>query len=114
MNRLLREERGGILVLSAFLIPIVFLVMFALIVDTGTWFTHKRQLQNRADAGALAAGVEYARVWAACGDPLTKARNCGRDRHRRPPIRGRPRPGDPLQHRGHGRRIQPERIEDQR
>ena len=64
MNRLLREERGGIFVLSAFLIPIVFLVMFALIVDTGTWFTHKRQLQNRADAGALAAGVEYARVWA--------------------------------------------------
>jgi hypothetical protein len=37
----------------------VFLVLLALVVDTGIWFTHKRQLQNRADSGALAAGVEY-------------------------------------------------------
>ena len=56
--RTLREERGGILVLSAVMIP-VFLLLTALVVDVGNWFTHKRQLQNRADAGALAAGVEY-------------------------------------------------------
>jgi hypothetical protein len=66
VNRLLREERGSVFVLSAFLIPIVFLVLFALIVDTGTWFTHKRQLQNRADSAALAAGVEYSTRWPAC------------------------------------------------
>jgi hypothetical protein len=61
----LRDERGGILLLSAVLIP-VFLLLTALVVDGGNWFTHKRQLQNRADAGALAAGVEY----------LSRLQNC--------------------------------------
>ncbi len=73
--RLHREERGGILALSAVMIP-VFILLAALVVDVGTWFTHKRQLQNRADSAALAAGVEYATRWAACvqnGDPLTKS-----------------------------------------
>jgi Flp pilus assembly protein TadG len=54
----LRDDRGGILVLAAVTLPI-FLLICALVVDAGNWFTHKRQLQNRADAGALAAGVEY-------------------------------------------------------
>ena len=36
-----------------------FLLMTALVVEVGNWYTHKRQLQNRADAAALAAGVEY-------------------------------------------------------
>ena len=52
------DERGGVMVLSAFLIPIA-LLLDALVVETGNWYTHKRQLQNRADAAALAAGVEY-------------------------------------------------------
>ena len=52
MSRLRREERGGILVLSAILIP-VFIVLTAMVVDVGQWYTHKRQLQNRADAAAL-------------------------------------------------------------
>ena len=58
MSRLTRDERGGILVLAAVMIP-VFLLLTALVVDVGNWYTHKRQLQNKADAGALAAGVEY-------------------------------------------------------
>jgi hypothetical protein len=66
VNRLLRDERGGVFALSAITIP-VFLVIVALVVDAGFWFTHKRQLQDRADAGALAAGVEYTARWAACG-----------------------------------------------
>ena len=37
-----------------------------MIVDVGQWYTHKRQLQTRADAAALAAGVEYARSWQPC------------------------------------------------
>jgi hypothetical protein len=65
VNRPLKEERGAIMVLSAILVPLL-LVLVALVYDGGTWFTHKRQLQNRADAGALAAGVEYSRVWASC------------------------------------------------
>jgi hypothetical protein len=64
-RRLFTEERGGILVLSAVMIP-VFLLFTALVVDVGNWFTHKRQLQNRADAAAFAAGVEYAKSWKAC------------------------------------------------
>ena len=61
----LRSERGGILVLAAVTLP-VFLLVCALVVDAGNWFTHKRQLQNRADAGALAAGVEYLAQLANC------------------------------------------------
>ena len=65
MNRL-RDERGGVLVLSAVMIP-VFLLLTALVLDAGTWFTHKRQLQNRADAGASRLESNMPR-WAACGD----------------------------------------------
>jgi Putative Flp pilus-assembly TadE/G-like len=61
----LRDERGGILVLSALMIP-VFLLLCALVIDVGNWYTHKRQLQNRADAAAFAAGIEYAKNWKSC------------------------------------------------
>ena len=61
----LEDQRGSILVMSGVIIPVMLLLM-ALIVDVGNWYTHKRQLQNRADAGALAAGGEYARRWKAC------------------------------------------------
>ena len=74
MTRLLRSERGGILALSAIMIP-VFLILGALVVDVGDWYTHKRQLQNRADSAAFAAGVEYAKSWKACvqtGDPRSR------------------------------------------
>ncbi len=63
--RCIRNERGGVLALVAIGMPVL-LVMAALVVDVGDWFTHKRQLQNRADAGALAAGVEYRTKIEAC------------------------------------------------
>ena len=63
--RLSGEEAGQVLAIVA--ISMVVMLMFAaLVIDVGNWFAHKRQLQNRADAGALAAGVEYQRSWAAC------------------------------------------------
>ena len=65
MSRLRYDERGGVFVVSAFLIPVL-LLMTALVIDVGNWFTHNRQLQNRADAAAYAAGVEYAGNWKAC------------------------------------------------
>jgi hypothetical protein len=71
----LRDNRGGVMVLAAVTIP-VFLLMTALVVEAGNWFTHKRQLQNRADAAAFAAGVEYGKKWKACvqnGDATLKA-----------------------------------------
>ena len=56
--RLSGEEAGQVLAIVA--ISMVVMLMFAaLVIDVGNWFAHKRQLQNRADAGALAAGVEY-------------------------------------------------------
>ena len=60
-----RDERGAILAMAAVMIP-VFLLLTALVVDVGNWFTHDRQLQNRADAAAFAAGVEYAKNWKSC------------------------------------------------
>ena len=73
MTSLARGERGGIVALSALVIP-VFLLLAALVLDVGNWYAHKRALQNRADAGALAAGVEYAAQLANCGShPATAA-----------------------------------------
>ena len=59
------DERGQVIVLGAVMIP-VFLLIAALVLDVGNWYTHKRQLQNRADAGAFAAGAEYQRAWENC------------------------------------------------
>ena len=70
-----RDERGGIFVLSALMIP-VFLLLAAMVIDVGDWYSHKRQLQTRADAGAFAAGVAYSQYWKACvqsGDPALRA-----------------------------------------
>ena len=60
-----RDERGSVLALSAVMIP-VFLLLTAMVLDVGQWYTHKRQLQNRADAAAFAAGTGYAQNWKAC------------------------------------------------
>ena len=101
----MKEERGSVFVLAAVLIPFVFLVLVAGIVDTGIWFTHKRQLQNRADAGALAAGVQYAANWAACARSarIDYSHRGQRDRQRGSAIRRRSQSGDKVQHRGHRR-----------
>ena len=62
---LARSDDGQVLAIVA-VSMVVFLVFAALVLDVGNWFSHKRQLQNRADAGALAAGVEYQKSWASC------------------------------------------------
>jgi hypothetical protein len=75
------EENGQVLAITAFSL-ITLLVFGAFVIDVGRWYVHHRQLQTRADAGALAAGVEYERSWAACvgGDAAAAARieNYGR------------------------------------
>lgn len=52
------DERGGVLVLFALLVPVLILVM-ALAIDVGNWFVHKRHLQMQADAAALAGGGHF-------------------------------------------------------
>jgi putative Flp pilus-assembly TadE/G-like protein len=61
----LHDERGQVIVFSALALP-TFLVLLALIMDAGNWFTHGRQLRHRADAAAHATAVEYQRQWANC------------------------------------------------
>jgi uncharacterized membrane protein len=65
MSRLLKDERGQVIVLGAVMIPVL-LLLAALVVDVGNCNTHKRQPQNRADAAAFAAAVEYGKNWKAC------------------------------------------------
>lgn len=52
------DDRGGILVLAALLLPFL-LLLVALTVDIGNWWVHKRHLQLQADAAALAGGGRF-------------------------------------------------------
>src|SRR5438067_5137762 len=49
-----RSERGQVIMLAALLLPLL-LGMAALAVDVGSYSAHRRNLQNAADAIALAA-----------------------------------------------------------
>jgi hypothetical protein len=66
-----RDERGAITALIALSMPVLALIA-ALVVDIGNWKVKDRNLQTRADAGALAAGVEYVQQLRACIDPNTQ------------------------------------------
>lgn len=52
--RRMRDDRGAVAVLVAILLPLVLLGFGALVVDAGSLYSERRQLQNAADAGALA------------------------------------------------------------
>ena len=54
----LRDERGAVMVLVAVTLPVLILFV-AFGIEIGHWFDYSRNLQNRADAAALAAGVAY-------------------------------------------------------
>ena len=70
VTRRVRIERGSIAVIAALVIP-MFLLFAALVIDVGNWYTHKRSLQNRADAGALAAGYQYLGALKSCASDPT-------------------------------------------
>jgi hypothetical protein len=52
------DERGGILVLTALMMPVLVLLI-SFVVDIGNWWVHKRHLQLQADAAALAGGARF-------------------------------------------------------
>lgn len=52
------DERGGVLVFVAFLLPVLILFV-SFVVDVANWFEHKRHLQTQADAAALAGGGSF-------------------------------------------------------
>src|ERR1041385_2605578 len=68
LRRLLRE-RGTVMVLvAAAMFPMAGMLAFA--VDVSHWFDYSRNLQNRADAAALAAGDAFGNIcFANAGSP---------------------------------------------
>src|SRR5215471_17733178 len=59
LQRLLRERRGATILLVAIAFPV--LIGFAALgVETGLWYTLKRQDQSAADAAALSGAYEVA------------------------------------------------------
>ena len=54
----MRDERGAAMVLVAVALPVIVLFV-AFGVEVGHWYDYSRNLQNRADAAALAASLEY-------------------------------------------------------
>jgi hypothetical protein len=56
--RLIKDERGSILVVSA-LIAAVFVLLGTVIIEVGHTMAHRRHLQVQVDAAALAAGQEF-------------------------------------------------------
>jgi len=57
----LKSNSGAFVAIFAVLIPIV-IAGAGLAVDIGFWYSSKRDLQNAADAGALAGGYEFIRT----------------------------------------------------
>ncbi|HWH92223.1 MAG TPA: pilus assembly protein TadG-related protein [Baekduia sp.] len=70
MNSLRGDDRGAVMILTA--VALVALIGAAsFVVDVGSWWMHKRHLQNQVDAGALAgAGVIR---YPGCSDSLVSA-----------------------------------------
>jgi Flp pilus assembly protein TadG len=63
------SERGAVVALFGVLLPVLgLLTMFA--IDTAHWWDYSRNLQSRADAAALAAGLEYGNT---CGTATPNA-----------------------------------------
>jgi hypothetical protein len=60
-----RNERGSVLVVFAVAVP-TFILIAALALDFGSWYAHKREVQNQVDAAAFAAGVAYGYNFPAC------------------------------------------------
>src|SRR5437764_6432095 len=53
-----RLQRGSVMVLvAAAMFPLAGMMSF--VIDVSHWFDYSRNLQNRADAAALAAGLEF-------------------------------------------------------
>jgi hypothetical protein len=54
----MRDERGAAMVLVAVTLPVLVLFV-AFGIEVGHWYDYSRNLQNRADAAALGAAVQY-------------------------------------------------------
>jgi len=69
--RRLSGDSGAVAVIVAILLPVVLLGFGALVLDVGSLYAEKRQLQNGSDAAALAIAASCAK--GSCTDPGTGA-----------------------------------------
>ena len=53
------RERGQVVLLFALLVPMI-LAVGGIVVGIGNWYVHAKNLQTKADSGALAGGVSWA------------------------------------------------------
>src|SRR5437588_239816 len=65
-----RDERGAVMVLVAVALPVLALFT-AFGIEVGHWDDYSRNLQNRADAAALAAGLQYGNTCASATPSAT-------------------------------------------
>ena len=88
-----RDERGAAMVLVAVALPVLVLFV-AFGVEVGHWYDYSRNLQNRADAAAMAAAVQYGGT--CFGSATTAPGRCHRQ--------GRSAVRRPTERRHHGRK----------
>jgi hypothetical protein len=98
-RRARREERGAVMVLVAAGLPAL-VILGAFVIDVGHWYDYSRNLQNRADAAALAAGVQYGNTcfnnsWKATPPNPTNAIGTTAQQYSGPPN-GTPNPNLPF------------------
>jgi Flp pilus assembly protein TadG len=70
------HERGAVMVLVAVTLPVLALFV-AFAIDVSHWYDYSRNLQNRADAAALAAGLEFGGTCLVANPSTTSMNNIG-------------------------------------
>ncbi|MEI3346180.1 TadE/TadG family type IV pilus assembly protein [Dialister hominis] len=98
LSRILRGQKGAFLVLTAILVPVIFLFT-CLAADLGKGWAYQSKLQNAADAAVLAGAYVY-KVNQDQGNTRTRIKeymnsNMGRDGYKIDRIRYRYKEGDP-------------------
>jgi Putative Flp pilus-assembly TadE/G-like len=57
-DRLIRDNRGAVIVMTAMFLPVA-LLFSGFVIDVANWYEHKRHLQTQADAAALAGAGSF-------------------------------------------------------
>jgi hypothetical protein len=68
----IRDDHGSVLIFVAVMVPVL-IAAFAIVVDVGNWFVHKRSLQNEVDAAALAGGSAWGDCFNGAGTAALEA-----------------------------------------
>jgi len=72
VTTLRRDEGGQIIILMVLVLPVIFIIIFGVVVNTGVWYLDHRIAQNQVDAAALAAVQALPAENTGDGSPATK------------------------------------------